>query len=224
MFAAADPSAPFASISGSLAPSTSNILVSGLPGLSIPLSALLMPVLKFTAFLIVLLMNVPGLSAPPFALPVLMFKVFTPWSALFMLVPELYASPSIIAVLVCLPRSSAPAFASVLLVLIPGLSVLLSPSGPELYSPLFPIWFLLQIFMLIPEKQRVDQCGIIIQRTSLEEAVPTFISLFSKRLPSHFFPSSGINKKRLFDKAFNLNSRLLADDHAGHNDKQSFAY
>ena len=45
----------------------------------------------------------------------------------------------------------------------------------------------------------------------------TFASLFppSERSSPLFFPSSDIGKKRPFDKAFNIDCRLLADDHAG---------
>ena len=71
--------------------------------------------------------------------------------------------------------------------------------------------------MPVPGRQRLGQWSGILKRASSEEAPTTFAPLFppSERPSPLLFPSSGIGEKRPFDKAFNIDCRPLADDHAG---------
>ena len=135
------------------------------------------------------------------------------------------ALPSASGVSVPVPGSSAPpsvSSVSGVSVPVPGSSAPPSVSGvpvpvPGLYPLPFPTWSDPQTPTPIPGRQKLGQWSGILKRASSEETLTTFAPLF---LPSEcpsplFFPSSGIGKKRLFDKAFNINCWPLADDHAG---------
>lgn len=66
----------------------------------------------------------------------------------------------------------------------------------------------------------------IIKKTSSEEAPPTFTPLFPpiERPSTLLFPSNSLGEKRSFDKAFNLNYWLLADDYIREEVDLSFVY
>lgn len=137
----------------------------------------------------------------------------------------LFALLSVSGAFVLVSRLSAPPFVSSMsgmFVSVPG--SLASPSVssvhvpvPELSPLLFPIWSNPQILMPVPGRQRLGQWSGILKKASSKETSTTFAPLF---LPSEypsplFFPFSGIGKKWLFDKAFNINCQPLADDHTG---------
>ena len=71
--------------------------------------------------------------------------------------------------------------------------------------------------MPVPERQRLGQWSGILKRASSKEAPTIFAPLFSssERSFPFLFPFSSIGKKQLFDKAFNIDYRSLANDHAG---------
>ncbi len=131
------------------------------------------------------------------------------------------------------PRSSTPLSPSVSGVRMLGSSAL-SPSGrllilessPHGLSPPFPIWLFPQTPTPVPGKQRLGQWDRIIKRASSEKAPPTFAPLLpSIEYPSPlFFLSNSFREKRSFDKAFNLDSWLLANDCIGKEIDLSFAY
>ena len=145
---------------------------------------------------------VPGSSA-------LLSSTLPSASSMSVPVPELSAPSSVSSVSgVSVPvrRLSAP----------PSMSVVLVPE-PGLSPPPLPTWSDPQIPMSLLGRQKLSQWSGILKRASSEEAPTTCAILF---LPSEFpspllFPSSGIGKKQLFDKAFNINCRPLANDNAG---------
>lgn len=71
--------------------------------------------------------------------------------------------------------------------------------------------------MPVPGRQRLTQWSRILKKASLKKASTTFAPLFPpSKCPSPLlFPSSSIGKKQPFNKAFNIDYRLLADNHAG---------
>ena len=190
--------------------------------------ALLLAVARLSASTVL----VPGLSAPPSAttsgvsMPMPRSSTLSSVlsvSGLSVPVPRSSALPSVwsvAGVFVPMPALSAPpsvSFMSGVSVPMLGLS-----ASPGLSSPPFSTWSSLQIPTLVPRRQRLSQWSRIIKKVSSEETPPTF-ALPSKRLSPLFFPSSGIGKKRPFDKAFNINCRPLADNHAGEDVNLSFA-
>lgn len=64
------------------------------------------------------------------------------------------------------------------------------------------------------------------KRASSKEAFPIFAPLLLpiECLSPHFFPSNGLREKLSFDKAFNLDCWLLADDHIKKEINLSFVY
>ncbi len=76
--------------------------------------------------------------------------------------------------------------------------------------------------MPVPRKRRLGQWDEIIKKTSSEKAFPIFAPLSIECPSPSLFLSNGLGKKRLFDKAFNLDCRLLADDRTGKEVDQSF--
>ncbi len=203
------PSASGVRVPGSSAPSASSAPV---PGSSTPPSPSgRLPVPGSSA-------APPGSSAPP---------------------PGSSAPPSPSASGVRVPGSSAPSASGVP---VPGSSAPSSPFGclpmpgssaPSPSgclpvpgsSPPFPNWSSPQTPTLVPGKRRLGQWDRIIKRASSEEALPTFARLLPpmERPSPPLFPSNSPGEKRLFDKAFNLDSRPLADDRTGEEVDLSFA-
>ncbi len=206
---------PVPGLSAPPSPSASGLRVPGLsapsafgapmPGSSAPLSPSgCLPVPRSSA-------PPPGSSAPPFR------------SASDVRVP---GSSALSASGVPVPGSFAPLSSSGRL-LVPGSSAP-SPSGRLPVpgsSPSFPNWSSPQTPTPVPGKQRLGQWDQIIKKASLEEALPTFAPLLPpiKRPSPPLFPSNGLGEKRSFDKAFNLDSRPLADDRTGEEVDLSFA-
>ena len=116
------------------------------------------------------------------------------------------ALPSASGVSMPVPGSSAPPSVSGVPVPVPG-------SSP----PPFPTWSDPQTPTPVPGRRKLSQWSGILKRASSEEAPTTFAPLFppSERLSPLFFPSSGIDEKQLFDKAFNIDCWSLPNDHAG---------
>lgn len=79
--------------------------------------------------------------------------------------------------------------------------------------------------MPILGKQRLGHWNGIIKKVSLEEAPLIFASLFppSEFSSLFFFSSSNISKKQLFDKGFNIDCCLLAENYVGEDINLSFA-
>ena len=219
---------PSASVSASAVsvPGSSALLSSALPsasGMSVPMpgsSALLLSALLSASGVSVL---VPGLSA-------LLSSALPSASGVSVPVPESSALlssalPSASGVSVPMPGLSTPSSVSSMLVVfipVPESSASPSISGVPLpvlgLSPLpFPTWSNPQILTRISGRQKLGQWSGILKRASLEEAPTTFASLFPpNKYPSPLlFPSSSIGEKRPFNKAFNIDCRPLADDHAG---------
>ena len=164
-------------------PSVSAVLV---PKLSVPSST----------FASGIFVSMLGLSAPLSILSV---------SGVFVSMPGLSAPPSLLSVAgvsVPVPGLSAlPSMSSVsgVSVPVPGLSTSLG------LSPLlFPTWSFPQRPTPVPGRQKLSQQSGIIKRASSKEAPPTFVPP-SEYLSLLLFLSSGIGKKQLFNKTFNIN-------------------
>ncbi len=178
---------------GSSAPSASGVPVPGFSTFSSPSGCL----------------PVPGSSALSSALGVRVLELSAPYASG---TPVLGSSiPSSPSSRLSLPGLSAPSLSGCLPM--PGLSL-----------P-FPNWLSLQTPTPIPGKQRLGQWDRIIKRASSEEAPPIFAPLLPliERPSLPLFSSNGLKEKRLFDKAFNLDSRPLTNNRTREEVDLSFA-
>ena len=187
-------SASAVSVPGSAPPSASASAVS-VPGLSALLSSALP--------------SASGVSVPVPGSSALLSSALPSASGVSVPVPGSSAPPSVSSVSgvsVPVPGSSTPPSVSGVLVPEPG-------SSP----PPFPTWSDPQTPTPVLGRRRLSQWSGNLKRASSEEAPTTCAPLFppSERPSPLLFPSSGIGKKRPFNKAFNIDCRPLADDHAG---------
>ena len=149
-------------------------------------SGMSVPVPGLSAFLSSALPSLSGVSVP-------ILGSLAPLSVSFMS-----------GVSVPMPRLSAPWFVS-------GVPV----PEPRLSPPPFLIWSNPQTPTSAPKRQKLSQWSGILKRASSEEASTTWAPLFplSEHSSPFFFPSSGIGKKRPFDRAFIINCWPLADEY-----------
>ena len=129
-------------------------------------------------------------------------------------------SPSAIPV----PDLSAPSASAML---VPGSSALSASAMPVLVSSLpLPIWLSPQTPTPVPRNQRLGQWDQIFEKASSEKATLTFAFLLPpvERLSPPLLASSDTREKQSFDMAFNLDYRLLANDHSGEDVVLSFLY
>ena len=212
----------------SLSTSAVSVPESAPPFLSASASASALSVPRLSALLLSALLSASDVSVPVPVSSAFLLSAFPSAFGVSVPMPGLLAPPSVLSVSgvsVPVPRSSAPpSMLSVFGVSVPVPRSLVLLFVSDLLVPVhrlsplpFPTWSDPQTPTPVPGRQRLSQWSGILKRASSKEAPTTCAPLFppSERPSPLLFPSSGIGEKRPFDKAFNIDCRPLADDHAG---------